>query len=56
MFCDWLQNDGMPPAEAADIIFAGIQADALYIYTHPETMVAVRARMDDILQQRNPLL
>ena len=38
----------------ADCVFRGIRAEQFYILTHPEASPAVRRRMEDILQQRNP--
>lgn len=45
---------GTPPAEVAEKVFAAIQNEQFYIFSHPEFLTAVRARMDAILEQRNP--
>jgi NAD(P)-dependent dehydrogenase (short-subunit alcohol dehydrogenase family) len=45
---------GMPPAEVAEKVFAAIQNEQFYIFPHPEFLPAVRARMEAILEQRNP--
>jgi NAD(P)-dependent dehydrogenase (short-subunit alcohol dehydrogenase family) len=45
---------GMPPVQVADAVFAAIREDRFYILTHPEGKEAVRTRMEDILQERNP--
>jgi short-subunit dehydrogenase len=45
---------GMSPAEVAEKVFAAIQNDQFYILPHPEFLPAVRARMEAILEQRNP--
>lgn len=45
---------GMPPAEVAETVFAAIQNEQFYIFPHPEFLPAVRARMEAILEQRNP--
>ena len=47
---------GMPPAEVAEKVFAAIQDEKFYILPHPELREAVRLRMEDILEQRNPTL
>jgi NAD(P)-dependent dehydrogenase (short-subunit alcohol dehydrogenase family) len=45
---------GMPPARVADAVFAALRRDQFYIFTHPEGKEAVRRRMEDILEERNP--
>ena len=45
---------GTPPAEVAEKVFAAIQNEQFYIFSHPEFLTAVRTRMDAILEQRNP--
>ena len=45
---------GMPPQQVADIVFQAIRDEKFYILTHPEWKGAVRARMEDILEDRNP--
>ena len=45
---------GMPPHQVADIVFQAIRDEKFYILTHPELKEAVRIRMEDILQERNP--
>ena len=45
---------GMPPGQVANAIFAALRNDQFYILTHPEVKEAVRTRMEDILQERNP--
>lgn len=45
---------GMPPAQVADAVFAALRNDQFYILTHPEGKEAIRTRMEDILQERNP--
>lgn len=46
---------GMPPAEVAEKVFGAIQNEQFYIFPHPEFLPAVRARMEAILEQRNPM-
>ncbi len=45
---------GMPPHQVADIVFKAIRDETFYILPHPEWKEAIRARMEDILQERNP--
>jgi NAD(P)-dependent dehydrogenase (short-subunit alcohol dehydrogenase family) len=53
MFREWIEN-GMPPAQVAECVFNAMREDRFYILTHPESQNAVRLRMEDILQERNP--
>ena len=41
-------------AEVAASVFAAVEAGQFYIYSHPESLAAVRTRMDDVVQGRNP--
>ncbi|MBI3795831.1 MAG: SDR family NAD(P)-dependent oxidoreductase [Deltaproteobacteria bacterium] len=45
---------GTPPAEVAEKVFAAIQDEQFYILPHPEFLPSVRARMERILEQKNP--
>jgi hypothetical protein len=45
---------GMPPSQVADIVFKAIRDEKFYILTHPQWKEAIRSRMEDILQERNP--
>lgn len=45
---------GTPPAEVAEKVFAAIQHEQFYIFSHPEFLTAVRTRLEAILEQRNP--
>ncbi len=49
-------DQGMPPAQVAEKVFAAIQDEKFYILPHPELLEPVRSRMEDILAQRNPTL
>jgi NAD(P)-dependent dehydrogenase (short-subunit alcohol dehydrogenase family) len=49
-----LVRTGMPPSEVAAAVFEALWKDQFYILTHPEGKEAVRTRMEDILQERNP--
>jgi hypothetical protein len=44
----------MSPQQVADSVFAALRNDQFYILTHPEGKEAVRKRLEDILQERNP--
>jgi hypothetical protein len=35
-------------------VFDAVQAGQFYIYSHPKSIGSVQARMEDIMQQRNP--
>ena len=45
---------GMSAQQVADIAFQAIRDETFYILTHPETKEAIRVRMEDMLQERNP--
>jgi NAD(P)-dependent dehydrogenase (short-subunit alcohol dehydrogenase family) len=47
-------KNGMPPAQVADMVFAAIREKKFYVFTHPELKDAIKIRMEDILQERNP--
>ena len=49
-------DQGMPPAQVAEKVFAAILDEKFYILPHPELLEPVRSRMEDILEQRNPTL
>ena len=49
-------DTGIAPGLVADALFAGLAAKQLYILTHPDLNDAIRARADDIAQERNPEL
>ncbi|MDA8124451.1 MAG: SDR family NAD(P)-dependent oxidoreductase [Deltaproteobacteria bacterium] len=48
--------EGASPEEVADSVFKAIRDDRFYILPHPEWKPAVRARMEDILAERNPTI
>lgn len=47
---------GMSVQELADHVFRAIENEQLYVLTHPEVTPYIQERMDNILQQKNPLL
>ena len=49
-------QEGISPQQVADCVFDAIKEEKFYILTHPEAKDAVRIRMEDILQERNPTI
>jgi NAD(P)-dependent dehydrogenase (short-subunit alcohol dehydrogenase family) len=47
-------DSGISTEQVADAVVDAIKEEKLYILTHPESMEAVRTRMEDILENRNP--
>jgi NAD(P)-dependent dehydrogenase (short-subunit alcohol dehydrogenase family) len=47
---------GMPVDEVADQVFAAIVKEKFFVLTHPEFKSHIRMRMEDILDERNPVL
>ncbi|MCP4747519.1 MAG: hypothetical protein GY874_15455 [Desulfobacteraceae bacterium] len=47
---------GMPASQVAEKVFQAIVDEKFYIFTHPEEKVKIQARMDDIVQERNPMI
>ena len=41
-------------AEVAQKVFDAVAAGQFYIYSHPQALGAVRTRMEDVVQARNP--
>jgi hypothetical protein len=41
-------------ADVAKLVFDGVEQGQFYIYTHPKSLVSVQARMEDVMQGRNP--
>jgi len=54
-FAEMIES-GMPPSEVAKMVFSAIKKEQFYIFTHPETVPLIRARMNDMIQERNPVL
>jgi hypothetical protein len=54
----WLKpaiENGMAPAKVADIVFNAIKEKKFYILPNAEMLKPmIQARMEDILQERNP--
>ena len=47
-------DSGISTEEVADAVVNAIKEERLYILTHPQSIEAVRTRMEDILENRNP--
>jgi short-subunit dehydrogenase len=47
---------GLSPEQVADHVFSAIRDEKFYIVTHAETKDRVRARTEDILEERTPSL
>jgi hypothetical protein len=47
---------GKLPSEVADLVLEAIREGRFYIFPHPGFLANVRARMENILAQRNPTL
>ncbi len=45
---------GLPPQQVADAVLDAIRNENFYILTHPEGNEVIKARMQDILEGRNP--
>ena len=41
-------------AEVAQMVFDAVAADQFYVFSHPQALGAVQARMEDVMQARNP--
>ncbi len=46
---------GMSVQELTDYVFRALENEQLYVLSHPEVMPYIQERMDNILQQKNPL-
>ena len=46
---------GLQPDYVADCVFEALREDRFYIFTHPEAMPLVQARMKGILNGENPI-
>jgi hypothetical protein len=51
-----ITEQGLPPEFVADRVFEAVRDEKLYIWTHPEFKDAVRWRMENIINERNPTL
>jgi len=45
---------GLPPEQVARRVVAAVKDERFYILPHPEFKAAIRARMEDVLEERNP--
>jgi NAD(P)-dependent dehydrogenase (short-subunit alcohol dehydrogenase family) len=46
---------GIAPSVVAERVLEAIREERFYVFPHPEMLVAVRARMETLLAQRNPV-
>lgn len=46
--------EGLAPGDVADQVFDAVKEEKFYILTHPEANEAIKARMEAILEGRNP--
>lgn len=46
---------GMSPQQVADYVFQAIREERFYILTHPNWKAEIQERMEDILQDRDPI-
>jgi NAD(P)-dependent dehydrogenase (short-subunit alcohol dehydrogenase family) len=46
---------GIPPSVVAERVVEAIREERFYVFPHPEMLVAVRARMETLIAQRNPV-
>ena len=51
-----MMKAGMPPSVLAEMVFQAIEADKFYIFTHPEMKPLIQLRMNNILDENNPVL
>jgi NAD(P)-dependent dehydrogenase (short-subunit alcohol dehydrogenase family) len=49
-------SEGLDPAEVARLAFVAIEAGRFYVLTHGHSKAGVRARLEDILEDRSPTL
>ena len=47
-------ESGLAPAQVADLVLEAVKTDRFYILTHPEWNDLIKARMEDILEDRAP--
>jgi NAD(P)-dependent dehydrogenase (short-subunit alcohol dehydrogenase family) len=47
---------GIPPDQVASDVFNAIRSNQFYILTHPEFTPEIRKHMEEILEQRNPII
>ena len=53
-FWQRIRAEALEPKQVADIVFKAIREVRFYILTHPEYNEAIRIRLEDILEGRNP--
>jgi NAD(P)-dependent dehydrogenase (short-subunit alcohol dehydrogenase family) len=53
-FFEDMNETAMPPSKFAEMVFAAIRTDQLFLLSHPEMNERIRQRCEDLLKQRNP--
>ncbi|MGH9187593.1 MAG: SDR family NAD(P)-dependent oxidoreductase [Acidimicrobiales bacterium] len=53
-FARSLLASGLDPADIAEAVVAAVRANRFYVFTHPETAPAVRARFDAVIAGEGP--
>ncbi len=48
-------SESVSPEEIAAIVLEAVREDRFYIFPHPERKADLRARMEDILEERVPV-
>lgn len=49
-----VESGRVSAAQVAQFVFDAVREGRFYIYSHPQALAGVRARMEDIIQGRNP--
>ncbi|MDG4549958.1 MAG: hypothetical protein P9F19_11120 [Candidatus Contendobacter sp.] len=49
-------QQGIAPEQVAEAVFAAVEHERFYIFTHPESKTGVGVRKEDILRERPPTL
>ncbi len=47
---------GMPPSTVAERVFEAIVEEKFFVFTHPELKPLIQTRLEDVLEERNPVL
>ena len=50
-----VQSGRISAEMVADMVLDGIRQERFYIFTHPRIKAAIQARMEDVLNERNPI-
>jgi hypothetical protein len=47
-------SGGMAPSDVAEVVFRAVEEGRFYILTHPDYLSSVRARVENIIEGRDP--